>query len=260
MRRPQDTRQLPHAGRPASRWPGRRARPLRRAAGPASGSAYDDTLFTGPAASPDVGGRLPPRRRGQPDHRAVGRRGPGATRARSPGRADPPAAAAAALRRARCAPGASRVTGGPAGPAPAATRRAAGAGCGAPSSSRWSSTSSRSATTRGPRCSRRHVALAEGRPASFDGAAQAVRSVVRDLGVPLGGAVLRDGSGLSRGNRLRVATLLRVLAAGRGRPRDPSSRGSSRGCRSPASAARWPRASRCGRTPASASCGRRPAR
>ncbi len=59
----------------------------------------------------------------------------------------------------------------------------------------------------------RHVALAEDRPASFDGASQAVRSVVRRLGIPLDGAVIRDGSGLSRQDRLSVDTLLRTLAA-----------------------------------------------
>jgi serine-type D-Ala-D-Ala carboxypeptidase/endopeptidase (penicillin-binding protein 4) len=60
----------------------------------------------------------------------------------------------------------------------------------------------------------RHVALAAGRPASFDGASRAVRSVARDLGIPLKGAVVRDGSGLSRQDRLSVRTLLSLLAAG----------------------------------------------
>jgi D-alanyl-D-alanine carboxypeptidase/D-alanyl-D-alanine-endopeptidase (penicillin-binding protein 4) len=59
----------------------------------------------------------------------------------------------------------------------------------------------------------RHVALAEGRPASFDGASRAVRSVASGLGVPLDGATVRDGSGLSRQDRLGVRTLLEILAA-----------------------------------------------
>jgi D-alanyl-D-alanine carboxypeptidase/D-alanyl-D-alanine-endopeptidase (penicillin-binding protein 4) len=58
----------------------------------------------------------------------------------------------------------------------------------------------------------RQVALAVGRPASFTGGADAVREVLRGLGVPLDGAELHDGSGLSRQDRLPVRTLLRVLA------------------------------------------------
>jgi len=57
----------------------------------------------------------------------------------------------------------------------------------------------------------RQVAVAEGRPASFTGAAEAVRSVLRSIGVSTTGAVIRDGSGLSRQNRLRPETLLSVL-------------------------------------------------
>jgi D-alanyl-D-alanine carboxypeptidase/D-alanyl-D-alanine-endopeptidase (penicillin-binding protein 4) len=66
----------------------------------------------------------------------------------------------------------------------------------------------------------RQVAVAEGRPASFTGAAAAVRSVLRGIGVTTTGAVIRDGSGLSRQNRLRPATLLSVLrqASSQGRP------------------------------------------
>jgi len=67
----------------------------------------------------------------------------------------------------------------------------------------------------------RQVAVADGRPASFTGAAQAVRSVLRTVGVSTAGAVIRDGSGLSRQNRLRPETLLSVLrqASSDGRPR-----------------------------------------
>ena len=66
----------------------------------------------------------------------------------------------------------------------------------------------------------RHVALAVGRPASFDGGSAALRSVVGDLGVRLRGAVVRDGSGLSRDNRLSARTLLEAMAVGAdpGRP------------------------------------------
>lgn len=66
----------------------------------------------------------------------------------------------------------------------------------------------------------RQVALAEGRPASFTGAAEAVRSVLVSIGVQMTGAVIRDGSGLSRQDRLRPQTLLSVLlqASSAGRP------------------------------------------
>lgn len=57
----------------------------------------------------------------------------------------------------------------------------------------------------------RHVAVAAGRPASFDGAADAVLAVLSDLGVDTRGARVFDGSGLSRHDRLRPETLLDVL-------------------------------------------------
>lgn len=62
----------------------------------------------------------------------------------------------------------------------------------------------------------RHVALAEGLPGSFDGATRALTSVAESLGIPVGGAEVLDASGLARGNRLDVRTLLAVLAAGSG--------------------------------------------
>jgi D-alanyl-D-alanine carboxypeptidase/D-alanyl-D-alanine-endopeptidase (penicillin-binding protein 4) len=66
----------------------------------------------------------------------------------------------------------------------------------------------------------RHVALASGAPASFDGATRAVHDALEELGVPMRGAELLDGSGLSRGNRLGVDSLLGALATGldAGRP------------------------------------------
>ena len=60
----------------------------------------------------------------------------------------------------------------------------------------------------------RHVALAEGLPATFDGGGQAVTAVVERLGVPVPGAVVLDASGLARGNRVDVRTLLGVLSVG----------------------------------------------
>jgi D-alanyl-D-alanine carboxypeptidase/D-alanyl-D-alanine-endopeptidase (penicillin-binding protein 4) len=62
----------------------------------------------------------------------------------------------------------------------------------------------------------RHTALAEGLPGSFAGAEEAVASVLDRLEVPLRGAVLLDGSGLARGNRLALTTVLETLAVGAG--------------------------------------------
>lgn len=60
----------------------------------------------------------------------------------------------------------------------------------------------------------RHVALAEELPGSFAGGGEAVTSVVQGAGVPVRGAVVLDGSGLSRGNLVPVRTLLETLAVG----------------------------------------------
>ena len=60
----------------------------------------------------------------------------------------------------------------------------------------------------------RHVGLAVGsggRAGSFAAGARAVRSTLADLGVSLRGARIVDGSGLSRDNRLGVDTLLGIL-------------------------------------------------
>lgn len=62
----------------------------------------------------------------------------------------------------------------------------------------------------------RQVALAVGQPASFAGAAQAVRSVLGRLGVDVSGDELVDGSGLSPQDRLTprlLVELLRVAAS-----------------------------------------------
>jgi D-alanyl-D-alanine carboxypeptidase/D-alanyl-D-alanine-endopeptidase (penicillin-binding protein 4) len=57
----------------------------------------------------------------------------------------------------------------------------------------------------------RQVALAKGRPASFAGAVSAVREVLASLGVTTRGDRILDGSGLSRQDRLRPGTLLRLI-------------------------------------------------
>jgi len=63
----------------------------------------------------------------------------------------------------------------------------------------------------------RHVALAQGQPASFAGAAAALEQVLAPLGVDPATAVLADGSGLSRSTRIRpdaVTGLLTRAASG----------------------------------------------
>ena len=57
----------------------------------------------------------------------------------------------------------------------------------------------------------RHVGLAVADDGSFAGGAAGVRQTLAGLGVPLDGAVVHDGSGLSRANRLRTDTLIEVL-------------------------------------------------
>lgn len=59
----------------------------------------------------------------------------------------------------------------------------------------------------------RQVAVAGGQPASFEGAAAAVRSTLERAGYDLSGAVLVDGSGLSPANRLSPALLSDILAS-----------------------------------------------
>jgi D-alanyl-D-alanine carboxypeptidase/D-alanyl-D-alanine-endopeptidase (penicillin-binding protein 4) len=58
----------------------------------------------------------------------------------------------------------------------------------------------------------RQAALGAGRPGSFAAGVATVRATMRRLGVPLGGAVIYDGSGLSRHDRLPLAALLDLLA------------------------------------------------
>jgi D-alanyl-D-alanine carboxypeptidase/D-alanyl-D-alanine-endopeptidase (penicillin-binding protein 4) len=63
-----------------------------------------------------------------------------------------------------------------------------------------------------------HVGLAVLDDGSFAGGAAGVRQTLAGLGVPLAGAVIRDGSGLSRQNRVSAATLLEVLRVASQRP------------------------------------------
>ena len=57
----------------------------------------------------------------------------------------------------------------------------------------------------------RLAALGRGLPGSFEGGGQAVAGVLTELGVPIPGLVVRDGSGLSRGNAIAPVTLATAL-------------------------------------------------
>jgi serine-type D-Ala-D-Ala carboxypeptidase/endopeptidase (penicillin-binding protein 4) len=57
----------------------------------------------------------------------------------------------------------------------------------------------------------RHVALAGGQPATFDGAAEAVTDAVSGIGLDVTGLSLADGSGLSTTDRVPVALLADLL-------------------------------------------------
>jgi D-alanyl-D-alanine carboxypeptidase/D-alanyl-D-alanine-endopeptidase (penicillin-binding protein 4) len=69
----------------------------------------------------------------------------------------------------------------------------------------------------------RQTALAAHRPASFEGAAEAIRAWLTKLRLPLAGARFADGSGLNRADRLS-ADLLASLLAVAGDPRRPELR------------------------------------
>jgi D-alanyl-D-alanine carboxypeptidase/D-alanyl-D-alanine-endopeptidase (penicillin-binding protein 4) len=58
----------------------------------------------------------------------------------------------------------------------------------------------------------RQVAVAAGRTADWDGARSATRAVLADLGIPLAGVEIVDGSGLSLDARLTAGALTAVLA------------------------------------------------
>jgi serine-type D-Ala-D-Ala carboxypeptidase/endopeptidase (penicillin-binding protein 4) len=70
----------------------------------------------------------------------------------------------------------------------------------------------------------RQVALARGQPGSFEGATTAMRSVLEQLGVPVTGFALQDGSGLSRLGKLSP-NLLTALLATDARPDKPELHG-----------------------------------
>ncbi|MFD8518792.1 D-alanyl-D-alanine carboxypeptidase/D-alanyl-D-alanine-endopeptidase [Streptomyces capillispiralis] len=69
----------------------------------------------------------------------------------------------------------------------------------------------------------RHTALATGRPADFDGAGEAITARLKQLGLPVKGADVKDGSGLDRRDKL-TADLLTALLVKAGDPAHPELR------------------------------------
>ena len=215
--RPRPGRHLPGARRPAARWPApppRRCRPIGRTPGAAR---LRRLAVHRPGGEPALAGRLRPRRRGQPDHRAVGRRGPASARAR--GRvADPAARGGAGVRR-RAAPST-------ASPWSAGRRRGAGAGrrarrsprCSSAPLPRSSSTSLEVSDNEGAEVLARQVGVAE-RPAGV----VRRRRPRRSGRCCAGSASTSTATGLRRQRAVprrtgsAPATLLAVLAAGRRR-------------------------------------------
>ena len=65
----------------------------------------------------------------------------------------------------------------------------------------------------------RHVAIAAGRPATFEGGTAAVVAALESAGVDTSGLKLYDGSGLSRDNRITPRTLVQTLRAALAGPR-----------------------------------------
>ncbi|MGN6161991.1 MAG: D-alanyl-D-alanine carboxypeptidase/D-alanyl-D-alanine endopeptidase, partial [Marmoricola sp.] len=65
----------------------------------------------------------------------------------------------------------------------------------------------------------RHVAIAAGQPATFDGAVTAIEQTLKSLGVPTAGLTLHDGSGLSRHDRLEPQTIAAILRLADTHPR-----------------------------------------
>jgi D-alanyl-D-alanine carboxypeptidase/D-alanyl-D-alanine-endopeptidase (penicillin-binding protein 4) len=68
----------------------------------------------------------------------------------------------------------------------------------------------------------RHVAIATGRPATFNGGSDGVKSALTAARIDTSGLKLFDGSGLSRRNRVAPTTLAEILRAASERPRTSS--------------------------------------
>ncbi|MGH3345036.1 MAG: D-alanyl-D-alanine carboxypeptidase/D-alanyl-D-alanine endopeptidase [Carbonactinosporaceae bacterium] len=74
----------------------------------------------------------------------------------------------------------------------------------------------------------RHVAIAEGAPATFEDGAEAIRQVLRRLEVDTTGMALRDASGLARDNRITAGVVAQALFVAAS-PRHPELRPTATG-------------------------------
>jgi D-alanyl-D-alanine carboxypeptidase/D-alanyl-D-alanine-endopeptidase (penicillin-binding protein 4) len=168
---------------------------------------YDDSLFTGPRASP----------RWEPDYLPDGVVSPISALWVDEGRPptgygrvdDPPAAAAAVFARALSRRGIVVVGPPRPGPAPAAEVELAGV-TSAPLEQIVEHVLQVS-DNEAAEVLLRHVGLEQSGAGSFAGGVAGVRAVLGSLGVPLRGARLYDGSGLSRADRLDPDTLVELL-------------------------------------------------
>lgn len=174
---------------------------------------YDTSLFSGPAVEPTWESDYVPDNVVSPISSLwvdQGRESPGL-----PGRSPDPALAAAQVFSAALEKAGVRVAGAPRAQAADAAMARVAAVEGAPLSQivqHMLETSDNEAAE----VLLRHVGIAERRPGSFDGGVAALRVVLSRLGVGLDGAVIQDGSGLSRDNRIRPGILLDVLRAAAG--------------------------------------------
>lgn len=169
--------------------------------------AYDASLFTGPAESPFWRADYVPDDIVSPIGALwvdEGIAASGVERVDDPA-ADAGAAFAAALRKQGI-----RVQGLPtAGRAPAGAREVARIT--SPPLSQIVEQVLETSDNEGAEVLARHVGVAVADDGSFAGGVTGVRQTLAALDVPLRGAVIRDGSGLSRNNRLRTETLIALL-------------------------------------------------
>ena len=224
-RGPADRRRLPGARRPRRRWPRHR----HGAAGPIGRSrvrlGYDASLFTGPQVNPHWRADLRPRRRGLPDHGALGRRG---RHAGGYGReADPAARRRRRVRRRRCGGRASRCSGrrsarraGRAGRRPAVARCAARR-CAEIVEQMLEVSDNEGAEVLAHQVGARRAAARRRSPAAPRRSGRCSAGSASTWPAPV-----YDGSGLSRDDRLARATLVACSrsAASRGAPRAASGR------------------------------------
>ncbi len=189
---------------------------LAGSAGPVS-VAVDDSMFSGPAVSPAWRSSYVPSGIVSPVSALsvdAGRVSPGSV-ARSP---DPALAAGADLARllrkrgVDVAPGVARAA------APAGARELARVE--SPTVAELVELALQTSDNDLAEALGRVAAVESDRPGSFDGAREAVRAALTDLGVPTDGMLLLDGSGLARGSHVAPLTLARLLqeAAGGSRP------------------------------------------